>query len=113
MAKRRILTEDLHPIWVEEGEDKTPMTTNNKKQRFDALGHLAKHFDEVNESKTPTDKFGITLAKSILALPLNEQDLALDILRTIPGIGELLSNLQQRNGYDTDNKAALQLRGHA
>jgi len=39
--------------------------------------------------------------------------LALDILLAIPVIGDLLSQLNQRNAYDFDNKAGNQFRGHA
>jgi hypothetical protein len=46
-------------------------------------------------------------------LPLKEQALAIDILKSLPGIGDLLGDLQARNGYDFDNKAGNQLRGHA
>src|SRR5690242_16837545 len=88
------------------------MTT--KKQRAKALNILAEHFQGVaNNKKASADDALKAIVATIASLPLNEQDLALDILRTIPGIGELLSQLQQKFGYDTDAKAGNQFRGHA
>src|SRR5689334_20702674 len=85
----------------------------NKKQRAAALNHLSTYLNEAMAKKRPKGRLVEAIAKTVCAMPLNEQDLALDILRAIPGIGDMLADLQARNGYDFDAKAGNQFRGHA
>jgi hypothetical protein len=70
-------------------------------------------FIRYSDKKIDTEQLSNGLVSVVRRLPLKEQALAIDILKSLPGIGELLGDLQARNGYDFDNKAGNQLRGHA
>jgi hypothetical protein len=74
---------------------------------------LKTRFDDFTAKKLPAEALASEVAAALKALPLNEQDLAMGFLRSIPGLGELLANLQKRNGYDFDNRAGNIYRGHA
>src|SRR4051812_14387957 len=74
---------------------------------------LSRRFEEATAGKATAKTIASEVADIVRALPLHEQETAMGFLRTIPGLGDLLADLQKRNGYDFDNRAGNIYRGHA